>query len=497
MKYYICRRLLVSVFGLVCCNSAGYGQTLFQRPDTTPNYASYKNFDQCLEAVNRIILGVRLKDTIWVDTAAYDPSRNFRPVPEDAIKFGRMCLSGMNLDSVPTNDYDLLIRVLLLLNMDDVVNRIVHNALNTTPPSAKNSLFNTVMEEYRRATPKRLYLLKDLLERDDSPFSTTASEGGDVWREILLARTAWDLGQASYPMTVAKDIMNKEGKYATQLKKMSDRDLEGSVYPFLMEVIEFLTDEADDSLRASTLAYSKVFEEVWSRISSKPLPAAIQKSLSFIGATVPQISGDFWYTNLDKHDSDSGNINSQKIKKISPQAIPIAGKVNVIVFLHGGCHSRSEFVPKGRKGSLGGGGTRCWTAAALIKRLKQRFPEIQVAVVSKTFGSIGNAPPLEPQDEADTLADYFLNFYKIPGIHIVAKTDFMRIPGYDRRRIDLEVPYELDLTFGEEKLGNGGNVLIVDEIGRVVHSVRQLSGRSESLIARKVSAVLDRIKRKL
>lgn len=485
---------MISTLGLVSSSSIIYAQTLFQRPDTVPNYAAYRNFDECLEAVNRIIREVRLKDTLWIDTAAYDASRNIRQVPENAVKYGRICLSGINLDSVPSKDYDLLIRVLLLSDMDSTAVRIVNNTLGKISQPAKDSLFSVISSEYSNATPKRLELLKDLLSRDDASFSRTASDGGDVLREIFLARVAFDMGDTKYPLAVASEIMNKVGKYSSQLSKMPARDLEGSVYPFLLDVVELLTEEASDSLRISTTAYSKFPKEIWGRISSSPLPVGIKRTTGFIGSSVPQIHGDYWYTNMKEEGNGSGNTDTYSVEKIAPQRIPAAGKVNVIVFLQGSCHSQGESVTRGRKGSMGGGGVRCWTTAALVKRMKKKFPEIQVSIVSKTFGSIGSAPPLAPQDEADTLADYFLNFYKIPGVHTVTKTDFIRMSGYDRRRLDLPVSYENDLMLDSRNIGEDGSVLLVDEDGRVFHASTQLSGRSEALMMKKINTVLGRKK---
>lgn len=63
----------------------------------------------------------------------------------------------------------------------------------------------------------------------------------------------------------------------------------------------------------------------------------------------------------------------------------------------------------------------------------QQYPNIKLTVVTNIFGSFGNAPPLAPEQESDTLANYFLGFHRLKGTHIVYKTDYIKLPGYDRR----------------------------------------------------------------
>ncbi len=488
MKYQLWKHLLAGIIGLASVGSSGASQTLFQRPDTIPNYSAYKYTDQCLAAVRRTVYHIGIKDTIWYDTASYDPLRNAKPIPAEAIRLGRLCLSRMSVDSVPVKEYDIFIPVLLLANRDDDVNRIVHNTLDTIASSVKNSLFSMVIQAYSRAIPRRLNLLEKLLARDDSPYKITAAEGGDMLAEVLLATTALDLGQSQYAITVVTEILKKDGKYASKLPKIDAKSMKSQVYPL---VIEVLTDQAMDSLAVSTLAYRQFLENLWNRLSSRPFLER-NEDLAYIDGTLPPIKGDFWYTNLSEEKSAKGSTLIDNVKKTSEKDRPVKGKVNAIVFFQGGCHIQSESVRHGRYN--GTGGTGCWRIAAMVNRLKKKFPELEVTIVSKTFGSIGSAPPLTPQDEADTLAEYFLNFYKIPGVHVIAKTDFVRMPGYDRRRLDLEVSYETDLIVNGTSLGHRDSFLLVDEIGHVFHSNNSSPSKIlEPLLEKKLAAVMKRL----
>ncbi len=478
MRYRFHISIITIVLSVVVGTSAP-SQTLFQRPDTTPNYVAYQYPDQCLAAVNRIVSRVDRKDTIWRDTAAYDSMRITLPVPEEAIGVGRLCLSQIDVDSLFVTDYKDIIPTLLLINRDDDVNRIVHKALDNADALKKDSIFLIAQNAYLGARPKRVKLFEQLLAREDNLYKTSVSAGGELRGYVRLAEAALDLGEMEYASNLVYKIINENAKQFTVDKINYDR-IGVYVYKLLLEVIN---DEAMDSLAVSTQSYRRFLDNTWKKLTTTPFPRS-KNNQNFIGTILPQIRGDFWYTNLMASNGEGTSIAlSDNPSKISPQVRPVVGKVNAILFLPGGCHSQSPKVLYGRDNGSGRG---CWSTISLIKRLKNRFPEMEITVVSKTFGSIGNSPPLPPKDEADSLADYFLKFHKIPAIHVIAETGFIRMPGYDKRRIDLDVDYEHDLEINGESLVR--ELLFTDEYGKIFHI-----GGDEPLLIKKIGAVMRRL----
>lgn len=71
---------------------------------------------------------------------------------------------------------------------------------------------------------------------------------------------------------------------------------------------------------------------------------------------------------------------------------------------------------------------------------------------------------MDQPEEADTSSDYFLNFHKLRATQVVYKTDFIRLPGYDKRRIDTETDNYIAFKLGSYSLATYNSIVMVDEV---------------------------------
>jgi hypothetical protein len=185
-----------------------------------------------------------------------------------------------------------------------------------------------------------------------------------------------------------------------------------------------------------------------------------------VGKTAPPIVADYWYRRVPSTDGDG---HDGTVRHIEATTSPVPHQVNLLVFLHGGCHS-STLMP--RKGQRPNPTDNCWPIYANIRRLVNEFPSLAVTILVNTHGAIGNSPPLPPAAEADTLAKLFLDYHRLPATLAVVERPFFRIPGADRRRIDTETQNEVNYGLGTPgTFANFGHALLIDQDGMIVKNI--------------------------
>jgi hypothetical protein len=241
-----------------------------------------------------------------------------------------------------------------------------------------------------------------------------------------------------------------------------------------------------DSLLVSTTAYRNLRMRTWRTY----IDENAKDAEFFEGMKVPSIEGDWYYINKFKTDTHKLALSDQ-FSRTSPTQRPVPGKVNAVAFLQGGCHEKTLSLSRTARNN-GRASGNCWPTIASLKRLKNMFPDVEITIVTKTYGDYANATPLKPNEEADTLAAYFLGFYQLPAVHIVASGDFVRIPGMDNRRVDTKVPYEYAYEVDGVRFGQDGVVLLIDETGHIFHS-DGIIGYHEARARKKIETVFKRL----
>lgn len=428
------------LFSLLMATSLS-SQTLFVRADTTPDYSSYEHLEECRVAVLRLTDEVARKDIVWYDTASTELRHSHRlkvattPRPDTAIAVANMCLRSFNMDTVTytTRRHVFGIAGLLLMAHRDSDATELYTRLKDSARARSNTeikdVLRGIIESYRFAIPLRLVETKrhynEILKEysDDSLYYTV-----DI--SIQMYNAAIRAGDSAYAEKVAWHAIQTHD--AIPAKERMKQPMADTRLPVLQGLIRRLTqEEALDSLSKSTLAYRK-YEAytVRQRILGDSIPVENVE----VGATFPNLTGENYYVATNNKSGNSG-LGFKKIGAVPDGQLPVSGRVNLLVYLPSICHA--EGTPR-----TGDAPTRsaCMSEYAHLRRIKNRFPEVELTVFTNTYGTVGALPLLKPDDEADTLAKLFLGHHNLPAHLVVETTPFFKVAEPDGRRIDLLTP---------------------------------------------------------
>lgn len=120
---------------------------------------------------------------------------------------------------------------------------------------------------------------------------------------------------------------------------------------------------------------------------------------------------------------------------------------------------------------VGNNGKSCNAVYNGMRDLKEVYPDLEIIVLSNTYGTVGQLGPLALADEADTLAKLFLGHGRVSAHLVVEHTPFFHVEAPDGRRIDLPTP-QMDLLGYPRTIYDypiDGIHWLVDKEGYVVH----------------------------
>lgn len=447
------------IIGLLLSSLALYpastlsSQVRFSRPDTTPDYTSYRYFDECSAAADRLKELASFADPVWQDTVSLDTLKRNGALPKQVVKDVQACLAKINIDTIPLKVAHEYATALLVANRDLDVERLYMRLADSIEIDSTRNEFFKMINVYSKAAPVRYEKLRQLyelgLERlpDDSVAAAVIFRG-------LFAEMIGRVGDYTMSDRIVEEILDITD---TLSEKYRDTRFVTTAKGIFNVAVRAMTDEAADSLTVSTDAYKNYIARVWKSLVGYEAGPEITP----YGTTAPEPVGHFYYSNTD---TDGGIP-----QEIQPRSVIEKGKVTIIHFLQGGCHS--TYQPAGNVGRMNaaGRGGACWEEIHKTKKILKQYPNINLVVVSHTFGTIGDAPPLEPKQEADTLADYFLRFHGLKGTHVVYKSDFIRLAKYDNRKIDTESAIYEAFQLGNTQLAGKNNIVMIDELGKIFH----------------------------
>lgn len=465
------------VFGLLSHSASA--QTLFLRPDTTPDYASYRHADECQAALKRTAKAVADKSPVFLDTAPFR-STPVPSLPSEAIALRQLCRLDVNVDTLPLYQTDSWVEDLLWMGRDQEVERLYIRLFDSVDASQYFKEIEKISRTFSRARPYFFDMERHIYQI----IAKKLPEDSAVHRfflhmklmEIVSLQGKFDSVVSAIPQAL---LLADQIPESTKLYDYRYRMPAGG----LILAMVYLNAKGWDSLSVSTSAYERFQRAQVAKIFPDP------NLHSSIGLQVPSLKGDFWFQRIETV-PHNGNV-SAAYRKISPQVRPVPGKVNAIIFLQGGCHTSSKISGRGRKNSP----ADCLPQIAALRRAKLAFPELEITIVTNTFGNLGDAPPLDPSAEADTLADYFLGFHRIPGVQIVAKTPYFRLPGLDRRIIDgARANTEAYIIDGRPHTAPG-SILLVDEDGYIFYlgGEEMMTGRFEEAFQMSIATVTKRL----
>jgi hypothetical protein len=468
--------------GLVA--SAARAQASFEWPsDTTIDVARYLSPEECLAAAWRLKDATErnyaaiMRDTLPA-TKARQVEDERAPLPAPVVAAARRCSARFAVVSAPLTQFAPLLVLYLAADRDADADALVERRLKLVAATAERervAVLDTAVQIYlgtQQLAPERMLALSPLTR----PSRLAAAERL-VGTLAQLKSAPWQIRATAFAALAIRAFatgdtlrLHRAGAAGTAiLSTLTSAERRTNEFQALRSVLDYvviIVNEAalKDSLRQSTAAYNSFYRALWAQVAGAGTPLGRP-----IGELAAPIEADLWFGRGD-----------------STASRPVKGKVNLVVFLD----QRECF--SGTPTPI------CQTLAVRLQRLARQFPALEITLVAQTRGWFAQgAPPTTPAKEAALVEHAWLDERKLPGVLAVATTDFWRMPGLDRRRIDRDIATATRYTFGRtwKVVGTGGDVanlttsFLVDQNGIVVDAYQDIN---ESQMPELISILLAR-----
>jgi hypothetical protein len=438
--------LLIALLASIVLTQSAAAQMRFTWPDTTVQLSKYSTVEQCLAATSRVSKGLARREalTLWRDTMPRDPREALEPLPAAVTETARRCAAPFTEPTADLADFAPLLALYLYAGRDSDAAALVTRRLAAVPAknarTARAAVSDTAVDIYLTTRPTRLDAAERIL-------LSRARDGADrIDRLDLYARlmtAANDVGDTVRARRVAgwvvalSDSLTKAERESEKFEKLGHGS-GGKLLVFgAMNVLTGLPTMLD-SLRHSTASLVALERSMWARVTGER-PEALP---SPVGERAPAITADYWYP-----------------AEAASTPRPRPGHVSLLIlFDHDACLKWN---------SAGDTKDTCPMALASLRRLSERFPTLDITIVSGTHGSFLYAPPPTPTDEADMIRKW-LETSRIRGAAIaVSSTPFWNLPRPDARRIDRDTPNATNYAFRTSTKWTYGSFLI-DQDGVIV-----------------------------
>ena len=441
-------------------------QTTFNYPNARVDVAPYKAVEDCIAATERVRDSVKHADTIFVDETPLSPDAVEDSSPALILETARRCGVKFDARQAPIDDWFAYMILFLQGNRTQDVDTLVARRLaladtkhGVKADSDRFGAIDTVVAQYMLAKPRRTDAISKLvrfeLKRDRATpwqrirlmVDDNFAQGGDA---CLHHAVPWGRDAFEVELKKLTDVDRRRTEYVGYMQTQA-RALDCSSEAALM-----------DSLRRGSAGYIALRKANWTtatgeRADAIPFP---------MGQRAPAIEGDFWY--VPGSDSDHSAI----ARRSQPDHVrPALGQVSLLVFLDYECSQATR--------SRRTGVDRCWDTYAILRRLAKKFPRLEITLVARTTGTFWPLPPVEPSAEADLFREWWLGFQHLPGTLAVTETKFWRLPEPDSRRINREVPNQVNYSFGKTWQATNRSAYLIDRNGIIVSVFAPLERRSE------------------
>jgi hypothetical protein len=461
------RRALVAGLGSVLALGArpAVAQTRFEWPDTTVQVSEYATVEQCLAVLARAKRDVLRRDalTVWRDTLPRDPRQRLEPLPEPVVEPARRCAARFTEPTTDLADFVPLLTLYLAAGRDSDATGLVARRLAAVPAKharERVAVSDSALDIYLSAQPVRLDAAEQILVGRARDGSDRLDRIKIYGRLISLAYGVGDTVRARRAARWAVAVADSLTKAERESDKFETLGGTGGGKRILFSAARVLTGFPVilDSLRRGTPALAALERSMWAAVTRErpdafPVP---------VGKQAPAITAEYW-------------IPAEAAR--TPHPTP--GRVTLVQFLdHDGCLGYT------RSGDVGG---ICAMRLSALRRLGERYPALEITIVSRTRGFFLYAPPPSPAEEVEHIREWFAP-YRIPRVTVaVASTPFWNLPRPDARRIDKDVPvfqrYRFAKTWKPE-----GQAFLVDQDGLVVSAL----GFNESQLGQFIEVLLHR-----
>ncbi|MBX6332426.1 MAG: hypothetical protein IRY91_11315 [Gemmatimonadaceae bacterium] len=416
------------------------------------------------------------------DTMPWDPEARRRPLPTSAVATAQRCAARWAAPTGTLREFGPLFALYLEAGRDSDAAVLLRRRLAAVDPKQadveRTAIIDSVVGIYLQAQPVRLAAAESLL-------SERARHKADRLERLKIYVQLMGQAAGVHDTARARRAAQQVVAIADSLTpaERESEEFQESGGPFTAYMMAWSTIVGDrvllDSLRRSTAAYMSLLRSMWARWS-KRRPELID--LGPLGEKAPPITADFWFP------QDSAR-----------HLHPTPGHVALVVFLDrtrcvDGIGHWLDFASTDRRDEW----HQCWAAAVNLRRLAERFPPLEITVVSRTYGYFMYAPPLSPAEEAAYSARWMAG-HGIPGTLAVSTTAFGNLNAPDGRRIDKPDSNATRYDSGsKQSRGCGSHFYLVDQDGMIVDyqcgGVEYLdnSGPGFDQLSQKIDALLHR-----
>jgi hypothetical protein len=449
-------------------------QTLFSWSAKDPDVAKLTTVDECLGAVGRVFDSTQNRSSIWIDTLPYSKEEALKKHPGRVTETAKRCSFRFVANAVPPQEFVSMLRLFLYANRDSDVDSLIayriavipSNGDTTSNPvltadSIRIAILDTAIFEMLGAVPARINLAIPYVEQ------FLASSGASMVSRVNLAFRIGQLAELRGDTELSRQWYQRGIEISSKGTVSEKQQIIGTVFLVLQKLYR---DGLVDSLRLETDAYKRYMERLWNSAMGEenaqlPLP---------IGFQTRPLDANYWF-----------EYNDKSKEKISPsgsthKVCPVPGQINLILVLS----PEPDIIP----GSYSGIGY-------VLKRLKERFPELAITVMTYTLGYVYPIEPPTSEQEAEIYRKRFFDHLQWPVTLGVIEIPWWRLDAPDRRRIN-EIVFLL--KWMESLVGpsqtNYGNAFLIDPNGKLVTIgllFRYLEDDWESLIQALVQQKLN------
>lgn len=475
--------VVLVALGLGLGAPSAHAQTRFEWPDTTVDIARYATVEECLAATGRVRYGqlVQEAQTVWTDTIMerFRQSR-MESEPAPVVAAARRCGARFAEPGAALDAFPLLLRLYLVAGRDADAQALVARRLaalsDTAPRARRAAVIDTAVTLYLDAHPARLATAEALLLQFANDGADRIERFGIYGEMMNKARNFGDSTMArrwAQQVVAIGDSLTESERHSEKFKSRFPDEGRGLIFTAARVLVG--QRPLLDSLRKSTAAFMALERSAWSSATGMRLGAfPIQ-----VGKRAATIEAEYWFPRGAENDQ-----------------WPRPGHVSIIAFLD--CHG----APRPEDMHPAGGGP-CARQGAALRRWAERFPELDIVVVSHTHGYFMYDAPPEPAAEAEWMHRWVEAW--VPRATLaVATTPFWRLPEPDGRVIGQDNANDSTYSFGsvislKARKGPGWYyqqlynpmLFLVDQDGLIVHH-SGFPGGSESWYTTLIDVLMQR-----
>ncbi len=426
------------IMAAAVCLQAGVveAQTRFSWPDSKFDIASYKHFESCEAVRKRVSDSVFARVRDYADTLHRTQFNLYSPLDPAIVRATNVCMTSFPVDRINPESNKLAQALYLIANQDDNAKAIVERSLDEVPEDSIRLViakYDTAMKTYLYAQPMRITAAIDLYKRFTNLESTIPMLSRVEFIMLLNAKSREAFDTANEKRTLGEMV---ELTRSMTTEEWTDTPGKWLSLGILISIRTVYASDFRDSLAISTQAFQKLEEKIFAKLVGREYVSADGYGDAFTKTAIAntpsaRVSGDYWFP-----------------AEASKESYPRRGVVTLIMPVSGTSDIQDL------KG------------ASLVHRLKARWPELEIVMVTNTRGFFKTLEPPPPEIEAAYIDSLYRRFRDIPGVLAVSKTEYWRLPGYDRRRIN-ESTANHNVGRGDGKGGNE-NVDLIDKEGKIV-----------------------------